>query len=91
VFLSVSLLKNQLTLVFCLLYLVSLGLIVAQCSYSLLHPASTMRHKVPASTMSQRAYVRVMRAQIAAAKVASLNSGASEHASGAAGDDVSSA
>jgi len=50
-----------------------------------------MRHKVPASTMSQRAYVRVMRAQIAAAKVASLNSGASEHASGAAGDDVSSA
>ena len=37
VFLSVSLLKNQLTLVFCLLYLVSLGLIVAQCSYSLLH------------------------------------------------------
>jgi len=40
---------------------------------------------------SQRAYVRVMRAQIAAAKVASLNSGASEHASGVAGDDVSSA
>ena len=40
---------------------------------------------------SQRAYVRVMRAQIAAAKVASLNSGASEHASGAAGDGVSSA
>ena len=53
--------------------------------------ASTMRHKVPVSTMSQRAYLRVMRAQIAAAKVASLNSGASEHASGAAGDDVSSA
>ena len=37
--------------------------------------ASTMRHKVPVSTMSQRAYLRVMRAQIAAAKVASLNSG----------------
>ncbi|KAG2631353.1 hypothetical protein PVAP13_2NG033258 [Panicum virgatum] len=40
---------------------------------------------------SQRANVRVMRAQVAAAKVASLNSGASEHASGAAGDDASSA
>ena len=40
---------------------------------------------------SQRAYVRVMRAQIAAAKVASLNSGAGEHANGAAGDAVSSA
>jgi len=40
---------------------------------------------------SQRVYVRAMRARIAAAKVASLNSGASEHASGAAGDDVSSA
>ena len=38
---------------------------------------------------SQRIYVRAMRAQIAAAKVASLNSGASEHASGASGDAVS--
>ena len=40
---------------------------------------------------SQRIYVRAMRAQIAAAKVASLNSGAGEHANGAAGDAVSSA
>ena len=40
---------------------------------------------------SQRVYVRAMRAQIAAAKVASLNLGASEHASGASGDAVSSA
>jgi len=40
---------------------------------------------------SQRIYVRAIRAQIAAAKVASLNSGAGEHANGAAGDAVSSA
>ena len=52
---------------------------------------ASLEKRVSSMDESQRAYVRVMRAQIAAAKVASLNSGASEHASGAAGDDVSSA